>query len=284
MTAKLTANAYGKSRVRLTKVVRDPDTARHQICEMSVDITLQGDFARSYTHGDNTQIIATDSQKNTVYVLAREHDFQTIDQFARILADHFVTSYPQVSAADIAVQQTLLDRIEIDGQPHDHAFVGGQQERRTARCFREADAEPRGWGGVAGLILLKTAGSEFTGFVDDRFRTLPDATQRIFATTVDATWRFNSPDADAEACYAAVRPTLIRCFAQHHSLAVQQTLLAMGQAALEASDAIDRVDLSLPNQHRIPFNLEPFGLENHAEIFVPTDEPAGQIRGTVERS
>lgn len=284
MPHALTANAYGKSRVRLTKVVRDPqDQNKHDVYEFTVDITLTGDFAASYTDGDNTKVVATDSQKNTVYVLARENEFDSPDAFAKLLATHFVETYPQVTAVDVRVHQTLLSRVSIDGTPHPHTFVGGATETRTARCMVSPEGT-RCCGGISGMVVLKSAGSVFVDFVEDRFRTLPDTTRRIFATTVESTWRFASPDADFNASYAAIRPAFIKIFAEHHSLAVQQTLLEMGKAALDAAPAIDRIDLEMPNQHRVPFNLEPFGHANDATIFVTTDEPAGQIRGTVERS
>ncbi|MEM8782052.1 MAG: factor-independent urate hydroxylase [Planctomycetota bacterium] len=284
MTATLTANSYGKSRVRLTKVVRHPaPSQRHDVYEFTVDIALAGDFADSYTAGNNTKVVATDSQKNTVYVLARENDFDSPDAFAKLLATHFVDTYPQVTGADVRVHQTLLTRVALEGKPHPYAFVGGSNEARTAHCRVDASGT-RCSGGISGLVVLKSAGSVFVDFVDDRFRTLPDTTERIFATTVEANWRFTSVEADFNACYKAVRPVFIEVFAEHHSLAVQQTLLEMGKAALDASDAIDQVDLEMPNQHRVPFDLKPFGYENDASIFVTTDEPAGQIRGTVERT
>jgi len=279
--ATLVANRYGKSRVRLTKVVRHAD--RHDVFEFTVAVSLAGDFAASYTAGDNTSVIATDSMKNTVYVLAKEVDFDSPDAFALALAGHFVSTYDPVASADVAVEQALLSRITFDGKPHEHAFTGGSQETRTARCSLDAGGVPQATGGIAGLVVLKSAGSEFVDFVDDRFRTLPDSTDRIFATTVDATWRFVSPDADANATHAAARDAVVKTFAEHYSRSVQQTLLEIGRNILAACPAVDRVDLSLPNQHRVPFNLEPFGHDNPAEIYVTTDEPAGQIHGAVER-
>ncbi len=278
---QLVRHSYGKSRVRLTKVIRDG--RRHDVLEMSVDITLEGGFAASYTDGDNRKVVATDSMKNTVYVLARELDFVAIDPFAQALAQHFVATYPQVSAAEISIQQTMLDRIALDGQTHEHAFVGGRRDQRTCRVKVRRGERVEWWGGIAGLVVLKSSGSAFVDFVSDRFRTLPDTTQRIFATTIDASWRFDDAQADASETYAAIRGQLLRCFADRHSLAVQQTLLDMGREALAAAPAIGEITLSMPNQHRIPFNLEPFGLDNPALIFVPTDEPSGQIRGTVAR-
>ncbi|MEO0586252.1 MAG: factor-independent urate hydroxylase [Planctomycetota bacterium] len=281
-SAQLTRNSYGKSKVRLTKVVRRGDV--HDVLEMSVNVHLEGDFAASYTDGDNTRVVATDSMKNTVYVLARETDFADIDAFAVALASHFVTTYTQVSAAEIAIEQTMFDRIPVDGTPHDHAFTSGRNDRRTCRCRLEDGGSPLCCGGVTGLEVLKSAGSEFVKFVDDRYRTLPDTTDRIFATSIDATWRFAERPSDPSGAFAAIRDAMLSCFSVNHSLAVQQTLLEMGEAALAACPEIDRVDMTLPNQHRVPFDLKPFGLDNPAEIFVPMDEPYGRISGRVERS
>src|SRR5438105_15803604 len=96
MGIKLSANSYGKSEIRLTKVVRNGP--RHELLEFDVAIQLTGDFAASYTAGDNTKVVATDSMKNTVYVLAKENEFASPEQFAVILAEHFPRTYPQVAS------------------------------------------------------------------------------------------------------------------------------------------------------------------------------------------
>jgi urate oxidase len=279
--AVLQHHSYGKSSVRLTKVARSPQ--RHELMELSVDILLEGDFADSYLTGDNRKIIATDSMKNTVYVLARENDFHSIEQFAQILCRHFVKTYPQVTTATVDIAQTTWDRIQTDQHPHPHAFVGGGSERRTCQARLNAKSKLELSGGIADLQVLKTTGSEFSNFVSDRYRTLKDAPDRIFATTVDARWTYGPESADFNAAYAAIRQAMLKTFAEHHSLAVQQTLLEMGKAALAASAAIQSIELKMPNQHRILFNLEPFGLENKNEIFVPMAEPYGMISGVVKR-
>jgi urate oxidase len=280
--AKLLINSYGKSRVRLTKVSRTSD--RHEIADLSIDIKLQGDFAASYTTGDNRKVIATDSMKNTVYVLAKENSFASIEDFATLLSNHFVDTYPQVSCADITMEESKWRRIKTDDKPHAHAFVSCGPEKRT--CFLMRNRNLRDtvrMGGLTDLQVLKTAGSEFTNFVTDRYRTLKDAKDRIFATTIEALWTY-SPDAtEFNGHFVDIRGALLQTFATHYSLAVQQTLLTMGEAALAACQKIDAITLKLPNQHRIPFNLQPFGLENNNEIFVTTDEPFGSISGTVTR-
>ena len=279
MPARLTSHRYGKSRVRVTKVIRDGD--RHDLIEMSVKIALEGDFAASYESGDNSKVIATDSMKNAVYVLAKETEFRHIEDFAATLARHFVETYGQVTRATIGIEQANWVRVAHDGRPHDHAFTGGGRDTRVCRASYDGDRLDLG-GGLRGLLVLKTTASEFHGFVTDRYRTLKDAGDRIFATTVDATWAYTDAG-DYTRLHAAAKRVILATFATHHSLAVQQTLLEMGKALLAEFDWIDDVAMEMPNQHRIPANLEPFGLTNDNEIFVATDEPYGTISGTVSR-
>src|SRR5205085_3665592 len=86
MPTVLVHNAYGKSRVRLTKVQRHAD--RHDLFEWSVDVQLTGDFAAAYTAGDNRQVIATDTMKNVVYALAADHALRSPEAFAFAVGRH----------------------------------------------------------------------------------------------------------------------------------------------------------------------------------------------------
>lgn len=281
MPAILTDHSYGKSSVRLTRVTRHPD--RHEIRELTVDIRLQGDFDASYTRGDNSGIIATDTMKNVVYALAADRPPEAIEDFAAALAGHFVAENPHVGSATVTLAETPWRRIEVDGQPHPHAFVGGSGETRTAAVTRTREAT-RFEAGLSGLQVLKTTGSGFVGFLRDRYTTLPETTDRIFATEVQARWTY-APGAPVawDAAHAGIRRALLSTFATHDSLAVQQTLHAMGTAALDACPAVAEITLTLPNQHRIPVDLGRFGGENRNEIFVATLEPFGLITGTLRR-
>jgi urate oxidase len=282
MTAKLTGNSYGKSDVRLTKVIRQG--GRHELLEFSVDVQLNGKFAESYTQGDNRSIVATDSIKNTVYVLAKERQFSTAEEFAMLLAEHFPKTYPQVEMATVDVRQTNWARILVEEKPHDHAFVCGGPELWTAHAMVH---RPGGLSqisaSVTDLMILKTTRSAFKNFVSDRYRTLKDTDDRIFATKLRAHWSFISPAADFASVRERIQSAMLRVFASEMSLAVQQTMYQMGEAAIAAAPEISQISLQMPNKHRIPVNLQPFGLENANEIFVWTDEPFGEIYATVER-
>ena len=281
MSAKLANHSYGKSDIRLTKVIRDGD--RHSLLEFSVDVLLDGDFGRSYTAGDNAKIVATDSMKNTVYVTAKEQQFDSPERFAVLLSKHFCRTYEQVSSASVTIRQTNWARIDVDEKPHDHAFVCGGPDLRTAVAKTTGNTTTLS-GGISDLLVLKTTRSVFKGFVTDRYRTLKDADDRIFATKVTAAWDFETAgDGPHNAVADSVRTAMLETFATHMSYAVQETMFEMGKAALAAVPSIGRISLSMPNKHRIPVNLQPFGLTNDNEIFVWTEEPYGKIDAVVTR-
>lgn len=280
--AAIARHSYGKSRVRLTKVTRHAD--RHDLAEVCVDIVLEGDFEASYLAGDNRSVVATDTMKNTVYALAARHPLDAIEPFALALAEHFLGRHRHVCAATVSIEQAPWQRIAgTDGAEHPHAFIAAGTARRTCRV-RGDRGTPTIEAGVDGLTVVKTAGSAFRDFVRDEFTTLPDVDDRIFGTAVEARWHYR-PGArpDWNAVWSTVCRTMVDVFAAHESLAVQQTLHEMGQAALAACGDIDEISLDMPNQHRIPVDLTPFGLANTNSIFVTTSEPYGLIRATLRR-
>lgn len=277
----LVHNEYGKSEIRLTKVIRQPD--RQEVKEISVSIGLEGDFSDTYTRGDNSKIVATDSMKNTIYALAAEHPLDHIESFAKHLAQHFLTKYDQVTQATAQVRESLWHRIVINGEDHPHSFQSAGNERRGT-VVKATPEKTSIESGVENLVVLKTTGSEFWGFVRDEYTTLPETRDRIFATAIEATWVYDGDDLDFNKNYEAARHIMLEVFATHRSLSVQQTLYEMGQRVLEGCDRIEEITIRMPNQHHIPMNLTPFGLENRNEIFVPTNEPYGLITGTLRRA
>ena len=81
-----------------------------------------------YTDGVNTNVVATDTQKNTVYVLARQHPLLSKEQFAALLASHFVAQYPQgVERSSISITEDYWERVSTHNDAgslklHHHAF------------------------------------------------------------------------------------------------------------------------------------------------------------------
>jgi urate oxidase len=282
MTIEMGWNRYGKARVRLVKVVRQPD--RHVVRDLTVRVALEGDFADAHMTGDNRAVIATDTMKNTVYAMAKDGLTGSIEAFGTLLADHFLL-HRQVQRSTIWIQEHAWDPMLVDGAPAPDAFVRNGSVTRTATVTAEASGVTVE-SGVEEMSVMKTARSAFAGFPRDRYTTLADTDDRIMATKVTATWRYaaDSGDVDHDATFSRVLAAFSGAFAEHLSLSVQQSIWVIGSAILEAEPAIDEIRFALPNLHHWLADLSPFGLENDREIFIATTEPHGLIEATVRRS
>jgi urate oxidase len=279
MAIVLGPNQYGKAEVRVVAV--DRSTPRHSLVDLNVSSALRGDFAAAHTAGDNAHVLTTDAQKNTVFALARD-GIGSPEAFGLRLARHFAGSYDWITGARVSIESYGWDRIAVGGAPHDHAFRRNGGEVRTA-VVTVHGRDTHVLAGLTGLVVLKTTGSEFWGFPRDRYTTLAETRDRILATAVTARWRYTRTDLDFAACFAGIRAALLETFAATHSLALQQTLFAMGRAALEQVGEIAEIRLSMPNRHHFLQDLSAFGLDNPDVVYHADDRPYGLIEGMVQR-
>ncbi|WP_439591255.1 factor-independent urate hydroxylase [Microbacterium sp.] len=285
VAVSLGANKYGKAENRVVRIYRD--TPRHEIVDLNVTSQLRGTaLVDSYVEGDNALVVATDTQKNTVFAFAKEHGIPSPEEYLLHLGAHFVDGFDWIEGGLWQAEQYEWERILVDGKPHDHSFVRKGQGTRLATVQKSAGAT-HVIGGVKDLTVLKSTGSEFAGFPRDRYTTLVETDDRIMATSVTGRWRL-LPDAveagiDYNGLYSEVLGVLLSTFATVHSLALQQTLFAMGAAAIEARPEIAEVRFAMPNRHHFVCDLSPFGLENPNEVFYAADRPYGLIEGTVSR-
>ena len=278
MAIRLGENNYGKQRVRILQVSRHPD--RHDIKELTLGIRLEGDFGSAHSKGDNRKVLPTDTMKNTVHALAKQHAIESPEPFSLRLADHFLSRNPQVSRVRIEAAQTLWSRLLVDGKPHPHTFTSSTSEKRTASLAATRE-EKKLHAGIDGLVVLKTTDSAFENFLKDNYTTLKEDRDRILATAIHAAWLYRDNPADFDSTWLDIRQTLLETFAGHDSESLQHTLYAMGEAVLQKFPGIREIHLSLPNKHYNLVNLSPFNLENPKEIFLPTDEPHGLIEATL---
>ncbi len=272
--ANLTFDSYGKTRVRLTQVIRNGD--RHEVVELSAKILFRGKFDHSYTKADNSMVLPTDTIKNTVYVVARKKPIQSIEHFARDLASHFLGVVPHLETVSIDIQQSPWNRINNHGS----AFVSGGLERRVAMLTATRQEEHLE-SGVHALEILKTANSAFSDYMVDELTTIPPTRDRLFGTVMDADWSYRGNVVDYNAEHARIRDVLLSTFADHVSESVQHTLFDMAKAALAEVPLMKEIHLVMPNKHRLLMDLSKFKLSNPNQIFVPTDEPSGYIEARV---
>ena len=279
--AQLAENRYGKSRVRLVRVNRQ--AAIHEFEEWSVEVLLRGDFQSCFAEGDNSKILPTDTMKNTVYSLARKSSATCIEELSKELIEHFLTHNPQVSAAEVSIQEKPWQHLNVAGKPHPTTFSQAGSEVQTTRVIRRRTQEFQIESGLSDLVLMKTAGSAFEGFVHDPLTTLPEASDRLFGTRLRASWTYPSHVIPFAAVRNSIRESLLAAFASHQSKSVQHTLYAMAESALAAAPQISEITLTMPNQHCLLVDLSRFGQDNPNHIFMPIDEPHGTIEARVCR-
>jgi urate oxidase len=267
MSVRLGRNQYGKAETHLVRVNRDGDV--HDLRDLLVSVALSGGLDAVHLEGDNSAVLATDTQKNTVYAFAKEFGIGTPEEFAVRLGRHFLGG--AITRARVEVVEASWTRLGA------HAFTQSAREQRIASVVCEADAT---WvvSGLSDLVVLKTTDSEFHGFPRDQYTTLRETSDRVLATAVSARWRHTG-----DASFDDARGALLQTFAGHHSLSLQQTLYAMGSALLATCPSAHEVRLSMPNRHHFVVDLSPFGLSNENEVFHADDRPYGLIEGAVVR-
>jgi urate oxidase len=217
-------------------------------------------------------VLPTDTMKNTVYAFAKEHGVGEPEEFALLLARHFVETQPQIHTARITIEGHGWDRLGP------HSFQRRGDHTRLA-VVTVSGAGTQVVAGLAGLVLMNTTGSEFHGFPRDRYTTLPETTDRILATEVDARWRYAGVPGD----FDGIKEALVDAFTGTYSYSLQQTLHAMGERVLREHPEVAEIRLALPNKHHYLVDLAPFGLDNPNEVFLAGDRPYGLIEGTVTR-
>lgn len=290
MAIVLGEHQYGKAENRIVRIYRD--SPRHEIHDVNVSTALRGAFDPAHLTGDQGAVLPTDSQKQTAYSYAKEKGLTSIEPYGLTLAAHFVDDVEPVTGARIEIEEYEWERAVVDGVEHDHTFVRKGQEVRTAAITVEGTGSSQTShviGGFKDLVLLKTTGSEFNGFLEDAYTLLPPTNDRIMATSLVAKWRFvmdevGDPAAfDWEGVYLGIKSTMIEVFASLHSLALQQTLYEMGKAVLERYPFLAEIRMSAPNKHHFLYDLSPFGLKNDNEVFNADDRPYGLIQASVVR-
>lgn len=279
--SKLTTNRYGKHKVRVLKVHREGE--RHEVCELEADVMLSGDLEGSYFSEDNSSIVPTDTVKNTVHVLAHDHLGTGRAAFATVIGEHFLGKYAHLSGVEVELRERRWGRMNLENGAHPHSFVAEGNGSLYSKGRFVRGEEPQISSGVRDHLIMKTTESGFIGYNECEFTTLPPTTDRILATRFSAEWSLQDisvPDVETE---RKVLDATYKVFAETYSPSVQRTLLEIGEAVLEVATEVKDILLQMPNVHYLGLNLNALGREDQQSVFLPTDEPHGQIEARVSR-
>uniref|UniRef100_A0A7N4V2K8 Uricase n=1 Tax=Sarcophilus harrisii TaxID=9305 RepID=A0A7N4V2K8_SARHA len=278
---------YGKDMVKVLHIQRDGKY--HSIKEVAASVQLTLRTKKDYLSGDNSDIIPTDTIKNTVHVLAKFKGIKTIETFAMDICEHFLSSFNHVTRAKVYIEQAPWKRLEKNGVKHVHAFINTPNGTHFCEVEQFQNGPPAIHAGIKDMKILKTTQSGFEGFIKDQFTTLPEMKDRCFATQVYCKWRYNRiRNVDFEAVWNGVRDIVLEKFAGpydkgEYSPSVQKTLYDIQVLSLSQIPEIEDMEISLPNIHYFTIDMSKMGLINKDEVLLPTDNPYGKITGTVKR-
>ena len=239
---------YGKGETIVYRLHRDGRDA--PILAAAVTIVIWGDaFWQTYTTGDNTGLVATDSMKNFVQRETLNYDGASLEGLTYFLGKKFLEKYPQSEGAELTATQLPFDAVGMSGwRPSSGA-------RSIAQIWLERDAA----GAVvvkdlvsslAGYELLRLSGSAFFGFVRDEYTTLPEMKDRPLRMKLEVAWRYGDVSAglrtDLE-LVKAVNATLEQTFNDVTSGSIQQVIYKMGQNVIASSAVISEIELEGQN-------------------------------------
>jgi urate oxidase len=278
--ARLAHHRYGKARVRVLRLHRTNGWAEPR--ELTIQTMFEGDFEPAFVNKDNSTTVSTDTIKNLVNVVVHENTDVASEILCAAIATRALSTYPQVSKAFVESFETKWMRLAVDGTPHPHSFVldGNGRPFVKLEATRESGAMTSG---IDQFTFMKTTQSGWCNYVKDSLTTIKETDDRICATSLNASWRWSKVSPAYAPTNALILSTMLDVFARTYSTSVQDSLYRMAEAALEKVPEIATIHLAAPNKHYIPINLTPFGLDNHNDLFLPTDEPHGQIECLVSR-
>jgi len=238
---------YGKGNVIVYRLNRDGQVPAGQspVFGAKVLMLLYGDtFWPTYTTGDNTGLIATDSMKNFIQRETMNFTGADLEGYCRFLADKFLATYTQVEGVQVSAEEIPYEGI---GGP---AFTPSGPERATARVEIKPGSVVEASSGLHGFKLLRLGGSAFHGFVRDQYTTLPDLMNRPLHMWLDLEWRYTEAAAafNEGRVVARVRDLVRRVFESFESGSIQQLIHRIGTKMLDENPSIAAVDLEANNR------------------------------------
>lgn len=242
-------NYYGKADVIVYRLHRDGHAPAGQSPVFGANVTLlvYGDaFWPTYTTGDNTGLVATDSMKNFIQREAMNFTGGGLEAFCRFLAEKFLAKYPQTEGAQVSAIEIPYAAIGAAGR----AFAPAGPDRATASIEMNRSRIIDAVSGIRGFKLLRLGGSAFAGFVRDEYTTLPDVKNRPLHMWLDLEWTYT----DAEAALhqgkltSAVRKLVQEVFEKFESGSIQQVIYRIGAKMLADFTPIAEVRLEADNR------------------------------------
>lgn len=267
--ADAVATGYGKQAVSVYRT----DGVR-TLFAAEIGMTARGEaFVPSYTRGDNTAVVATDSMKNFVHVTALDYEGESLEDFLDLLARRFLDTYEQVERIETTARELPFAR----RSEQSFQAVGGDRAVAELALARDGSLEHRS--GREGIRLIKLTGSSFEGFVRDEYTTLADSRDRPLYIHLDAHWRHRH--FAGRAAGEDVRDSIAATFAEFDSASIQELVHEMGVRLLDGFDELEEV--SFLGENRLWDTAQVLGADERVRVYTDPRPPFGQIELTLRR-
>ncbi|PRO67174.1 factor-independent urate hydroxylase [Alkalicoccus urumqiensis] len=226
------------------------------IFAIDANVALEGEaFLPSFTDGDNSMVVATDSMKNFMLHQAGECEKATMEGYFLHTGRAFLSAYSHIEGVTLGGRQKLFREVEAGGEPSDVVFEEGLLGRPYAEVKLGRDAEGGAviedfCGGITDLHLIKVKGSSFAGFIRDEYTTLPETSDRPLYIYLDIFWRYENPE-DAEKAYVPaeqVQGIAQTVFHEKHSPSIQKLIYDIGCRTLERFPQLKEVSFTSNNR------------------------------------
>jgi urate oxidase len=213
----------------------------------NVKILIYGDaFWPTYTTGDNTGLIATDSMKNFIQRETMNYAGPDLEAYCRFLASKFLDTYSQIGGVQLSAIE--IPYAPIPGQPA--AFRPAGPERLTARLEIDRKGIVEVTSGIASFRMVRLGGSAFFGFVRDQYTTLPEIHNRPLHMWLDLDWKYTSADAafSEGKVAASIREMIYSIFGAFESGSIQQIIYQIGTKVLDEIGCVSEIHLEANNR------------------------------------
>ena len=267
--AEPVAIGYGKEAVSVYRT----DGVR-SLFAASIGMTARGPaFLPSYTEGDNTAVVATDSMKNFIQVTALEYEGTSLEDFLELLARRFLATYPQVERIEVTGRELPFARRT------EQSFQGLDGDCAVAELSLDRSGALEHRSGREGIRLVKLTGSSFAGFVRDEYTTLADSHDRPLYVHLDVHWR--NRDFARRAPGDAVLDSVAATFAEFDSASIQELVHRMGTRLLDTFEEL--AEVSFEGENRLWDTAQVLGSDERVRVYTDPRPPFGRIELTLRR-
>jgi urate oxidase len=301
---------YGKEQVAVYRTYGTPlegvrtipestfDGRDNTLFGLEVRVQVEGEeFLPSFTEGDNSMVVATDSMKNFVLHHAGEYDGATVEGFLEFVGARFLETYSQMEAVRMSADEIPFEERLVPGEedgefePSDLVFRVSDNEAAFGEIsLAREDGEPTivdHRSGVTGIELVKVKDNSFTGYVQDEYTTLPERENRTLYIALDVFWTYADASqalGDDPAQYVPaeqVRDIAQTVFHEHDVNSIQDLIYRIGLRVLERFPQLESVEFEANNRTWIKVRDD---LEGDGKVLREPPRPTGFQQFSVHRS